>query len=223
MSKKSNNSDKDIITFKVITLGNNGVGKSSIIKRFISGKFEAKTISTIGFGSFNKEIELKDGTKIKLNIIDTAGQENYNALSVSYVKNADGVLFVFANDDRKSFEDIIGWIEMFKENTKIDLGKQLPAYLVENTILSEGSVIDREEIENLKNKYNIYGYAEVSTKDDYNIKEIFQNMGEMLIQIYGKKKNKKNLKLVRPKKKIVARCVLQMNDIYNIRLKYLLE
>ena len=186
--KKYKNSDNDDICFKIITLGNAGVGKSSIIKRFISDKYETKAISTIGFGSFNKEIELKDGTKVRLNLIDTAGQENYKALSVNYIKNADGVLLVYANDDRKSFEDIAGWIDSFIENTKIDLGNQLPAYLVENKKDSNCSVIDKEEIENLINKYHIYGYIEVSTKDGYNIKEVFQNLAEMFIKIYGKKK-----------------------------------
>ena len=185
----------------MISLGNSDVGKSSIIKRFIYDKFETKTISAIGFGTFNKEIELKDGTKVILNLIDTAGQENYKALSVNYIKNADGVLLVYANDDRKSFEDIAGWIDSFIENTKIDLGNQLPAYLVENKKDSNCSVIDKEEIENLINKYNIYGYIEVNTKDGYNIKEVFQNMAEMFIKIYGKKKNKENLKLIKLKRK----------------------
>ena len=207
--KKSKNSDEDEITFKVITLGNSNVGKSSIIKRFISDKYETKAISTIGFGSFNKEIELKDGTKVRLNLIDTAGQENYKALSVNYIKNADGVLFIFANDDRKSFEDIVGWIQNYKEVcNNLEFSEQLPAYLIENKIDLEGGIIDKEEIEKIKNEYNIFGYAEVSAKDGQNINEIFLDMGEMLIQIYGKKKKKQNFKLVgKPKiKKGCKRC-----------------
>ena len=200
--KKSKNLDNDDICFKIITLGNAGVGKSSIIKRFISDKYETKAISTIGFGSFNKEIELKDGTKVRLNLIDTAGQENYKALSVNYIKNADGVLFIFANDDRKSFEDIVGWIQNYKEVcNNLEFSEQLPAYLIENKIDLEGGIIDKEEIENLINKYHIYGYIEVSTKDGYNIKEVFQNMAEMFIKIYDKKKNKENLKLIKSKRK----------------------
>ena len=201
--KKSKNLDNDDICFKIITLGNTGVGKSSIIKRFISDKFEPKTISTIGFGTFNKVIELKDGTKVKLNLIDTAGQENYKALSTSYLKNADGVLFVFANDDRKSFEDIIGWIQNYKDAcNNLDFSKHLPAYLIENKIDLEGGIIEKEEIEKIKNEYNIFGYAEVSSKNGQNINEMFLDMGEMLIQIYGKKEKKQNLKLVkRPRKK----------------------
>ena len=54
-NKKGKDPDKDEILFKVITLGDSGVGKTSIIKKFVSGNFDIKTISTIGFGSFNKK------------------------------------------------------------------------------------------------------------------------------------------------------------------------
>ena len=200
MSKKSQKDQDNEISFKIITMGNSGVGKSSIIKRFISGKFETKTISTIGFGSFNKEITLKNGTKIKLNIIDTAGQENYKALSASYIKNADGVLFVFAFDDQKSFEDISEWINNFKENSSLDFSEKLPAYLVGNKCDLD-LVIDKEDIEKLKTEHKFFGYIETSAKEGNNINEVFQNMGEMFIQIYGKRKNKQNVKLAAKHKK----------------------
>jgi len=194
MSKKNQKDQDNEISFKIITMGNSGVGKSSIIKRFISGKFETKTISTIGFGSFNKEIILKNNTKIKLNIIDTAGQENYKALSASYIKNADGVLFVFAFDDQKSFEDISEWINNFKENSSLDFSEKLPAYLVGNKCDLE-LAIDKEEIEKLKTDNKFFGYIDTSAKEGNNIDEVFQNMGEMFMQLYGKRKNKQNVKI----------------------------
>ena len=200
MSKKNQKDQDNEISFKIITMGNSGVGKSSIIKRFISGKFETKTISTIGFGSFNKEIILKNNTKIKLNIIDTAGQENYKALSASYIKNADGVLFVFAFDDQKSFEDISEWINNFKENSSLDFSEKLPAYLVGNKCDLE-LAIDKEEIEKLKTDNKFFGYIDTSAKEGNNIDEVFQNMGEMFMQLYGKRKNKQNVKIAAKHKK----------------------
>ena len=195
-NKKKNQKDSDSneLSFKIITLGNSGVGKSSIIKRFISNKFEAKTISTIGFGTFNKEITLKNGTKIKLNLIDTAGQENYKALSINYIKNADGVLFVFAYDDQKSFEDINEWIDNFTHNTKLDFKEKMPAILVGNKSDLE-LVIDKDEIEKLKNEKKFFGYIDTSAKNGDNIEQVFLNMGEMFIQLYGKRKHKQTVKL----------------------------
>ena len=115
MSKK-NKEDKDEIIFKIIVLGDSNSGKTSIIKKFLNSKYDIKTISTIGFGSFNKEITLKDGTIIKLNIIDTASQENYQALSATYLKNSDGVLFVFSHNNRQSLENVKHFLVNFKES-----------------------------------------------------------------------------------------------------------
>ena len=97
---------EQIRSFKIITLGDSGVGKTSILRRFVSGKFEQKTLSMLGFETSTKEIILKNGTKIQLKLIDTAGQENYLALTTSYIRNAYDVLFIFAHDSEESFNNI---------------------------------------------------------------------------------------------------------------------
>ena len=68
---------------------------------------------------------LKNGTEIILKLIDTAGQEKYQALAKSYIKNTDAVLFVFSHDNKESFENIKKWSDHFKEN--IDFIKSFPA------------------------------------------------------------------------------------------------
>ena len=190
MSKIKNN-DKDISTFKIIVIGNSGCGKAAIIKRFISGKYDTKTISTIGFGSYTKEICLKNGSSIKLNIIDTAGQENYQALSNSYIKNSDGALLVFSHDDKKSFDDLNGWLDHIKANfPNLDFNEEYPKYpifLVGNNCELD-SVIEKEEIEEFKRKNNLYGYIDTSPKEAMNINELSLNMGEIFLKIYGKRK-----------------------------------
>ena len=102
-------------TFKIIFLGDSGVGKSSIIMRYIHNTFSDNHISTVGVGFSYKEVTVKDGTKIQLKLIDTAGQEKYKSISKSYYKNAEGVLFIFAYDDKKSFDDIEDWCILLKK------------------------------------------------------------------------------------------------------------
>jgi len=118
---KKNKEDKDEVVFNIIMLGESNSGKTSIIKKFMNSKFDIKTISTIGFGSFNKEITLKDGTIIKLNIIDTASQENYQALSSAYLKNSDGVLFVFSHNNRQSLENVKHFLVNYKKVNLIQI------------------------------------------------------------------------------------------------------
>ena len=73
---------------------------------------------------------LSNNKNIRLKLIDTAGQEKYLSLSQSYFKNADGVLFVFSLDDKKSFEHVNYWIKSFEE-TRSDINNIL-IYLVGN-------------------------------------------------------------------------------------------
>ena len=120
----------NIIGPKVIILGESGVGKSSIIKRFIYNKFEDNALSTIGIDFSFKEIILENNATIKLKIMDTSGQEKFRALSKSYYKNADGVFFVFALNNMDSFKRLEEWIKTFNENYISN--QDIPKFLVGN-------------------------------------------------------------------------------------------
>ena len=114
--------------FKIITLGDSGVGKTSIIKRFCENKFDDNNQSTIGISFTNKEIIVNKKDKIKLKLIDTCGQEKYRALSTVYFKNTDIVLFIFSMNDQESFDTIKYWMELFKNNNNKE--EDIPKYLV---------------------------------------------------------------------------------------------
>ena len=201
---------EQIRSFKIITLGDSGVGKTSILRRFVSGKFEQKTLSMLGFETSTKEIILKNGTKIQLKLIDTAGQENYLALATSYIRNADGVLFIFAHNSEESFKHIKRWLDSFKDNNhEFDFDNEFPAFLVGNKCDLE-HVIDEADIEKLKNENNFYGYVDTSAKEDIGIDRVFYEMGELLIKTKGKNK-RQNKKLVLTKKK-KFRCIFCKPD-----------
>ena len=194
-NKKDFSKDNSIPEFKLITLGDSGVGKTSILKRFVNQKFDEDMISTIGFGFSSKQITLKNGSKIKFKLVDTAGQENFRSLNNSYLKNAEGIFFIFSHNSRKSFESITYWIDSIKENIQeINNFKNFPAFLIGNKSDLEHKIND-EEIEDFSKENNFSGYIETSAKENINIDKIFQEMGETLIKIYGYKKNKGNVKL----------------------------
>ncbi|MBO7114762.1 MAG: GTP-binding protein [Bacteroidaceae bacterium] len=100
------------ITFRIITLGESGVGKTSIIKRYVYNNYSDDNISTIGVSFAFKEIILKDNTKIKLKFVDTAGQERYRSLTKTYFKNTEAVLYVFSLDQEGSLEKIKEWTNL---------------------------------------------------------------------------------------------------------------
>ena len=78
--------------FKIITLGNSLVGKTSILQKFINKQFNENTLITLGMERFNKEITLKNNEKIMLQLCDTSGEERHKSITRQYYKNADGIL-----------------------------------------------------------------------------------------------------------------------------------
>ena len=213
MSKKENKNHDDIIEFKLITLGDSGVGKTSILKRYINQKFDQNMISTVGFGISVKEITTKKGTKIKLKLIDTAGQENLKAISNSYLKNADCALFVFSHDSKESFNNITNWIYSLKEsNNNINQCNAFPAYLIGNKSDLD-SEIDENEIKEFTGNNKFYGYISTSAKNNIGINQVFEEIVEMLIKVYGTKKQKQNIKLAAKNVKKKKNCFLCAADL----------
>ena len=202
--------DEDL-TFRIITLGNSGVGKTSIIKRFVYEQYSQDALPTIGMMTAYKDIKLKNGKTIKLKIIDTAGQEKYHSLTKSYYKNADGVFFVFALDNLNSFENIEEWLKDFNENHDKENDKfNIPKYLIGNKcdVELDEIEVERKLIEKLQKDKNIEHYEAVSAKNNKNIDKIFDEISEMIFQIYLKNgtKEQKKIKVDKYKVKKEKKC-----------------
>ena len=186
MSKKTEK--KDSIIFKIITLGNSGVGKTSILRRFIYDNYTEDTMATIGISMSYKDITLSNGKEIKLKLIDTAGQEKYMALAKTYYKNADGVFFIFGFDDKNSVESIKMWVNEFNENNKTSGNYVIPRYLIGNKSDIDINQRDVKEdfIEKFRKEFNIDHYETTSAKDNININKIFLEISEMIYKNYEK-------------------------------------
>ena len=209
MSKSKENAD----TMRVITLGESGVGKTSIIRRYIHNIFDENNLSTIGLNFSFKEVKLKNGKSINIKLIDTAGQEKYKALAKSYFKNVDAVLFVFSLNNQDSFDNIKNWINLFNENHN---GKEgIPMYLIGNKSDQEREV-QKEVIDEfiIENKYK---YFETSAKENIGIDELFQELSEdlykILIETGGKKsQNTQTLNKFKGNKKNKSDCICALNQ-----------
>ena len=203
-TKKDYKKDKNDILFKIITIGDSGVGKSSILRRYVYKNFVQDTITTIGISFSFKEIIVKDGTKISLKLIDTAGQEKYRSLSKSYFRHVNGAFFIFSLNDEKTFNNLRDWIKQFEENNE---GMNFVCrYLIGNKSDLE-SVIDENLIEDFKKENKFDDYASTSAKDDININKIFEDMSQILYDDYRKKGEMKQtsvkLQNFRKKKKCI--------------------
>jgi len=100
------------ILLKCVLLGDGGVGKSCIMNRFVSNRFDAHSFHTIGVEFLNKEIEV-GGQTYTLQIWDTAGQERFKSLRTPFYRGSDICLLTFSLDDRQSFQNLVNWREEF--------------------------------------------------------------------------------------------------------------
>lgn len=94
--------------FKVIVIGNSGVGKTCIVRRYVDNLFSQSFITTIGI-DFKIQKVIRDDKHIKLQIWDTAGQERFRTITASYYRGCDAVILVYDVTDRDSFESVSGW------------------------------------------------------------------------------------------------------------------
>ena len=108
------------MNFKIIIVGDSGVGKSNIGTRYMSNEFLLETKATVGVEFFTKDLIINKN-KIRAHIWDTAGQEKFRAITKSYYRGAKGALVVYDITRNESFENTEKWIQELKSNGEPDL------------------------------------------------------------------------------------------------------
>jgi len=174
--------DKTILRtiISISMLGDSQTGKTCIVSTFNGIKFNEKNISSIGVDFLVKEIEMKNGIKLKLKIWDTAGQEMYHSMALNCLKSALGIIYIFDVTKKNTLNSINKWVKDVNET--IDAEK-IPSVLVGNKIdLDDEREVTFEEGKNLADQYG-FNYIETSAKTGTNINELFIELAE---NIYNK-------------------------------------
>ena len=170
---------KEIYTYKILILGNSSVGKTSFLIRFCDAKFSEDSLTTIGV-DWKKKFIKRNNKNIKLNIMDTAGQERFRAIAKNMFKNAHGIILMYDVTNEQSFFEIKDWINSIKENVDIE---KIGIVIVGNKIdLKENIKIKNEMKTNFENKYSIKIY-EASAKDNINVNETFIDLVDKIQQL----------------------------------------
>ena len=183
-NENDNEIEKNNLEYKIITLGDSSVGKTSIINRFINDTFDEELTPTLGIKHTFKTLEINN-TKVKLSVIDTNGQEKYRSLSVSYFRHADVVLFIFNLNEPLSFNNIQEWINVFNDNN--NKKKVILKYLIGSKSDLEQRV-EQNLIDEFANNNNML-YMATSAKTNNQITELFQKIGEDILKEEEKKTN----------------------------------
>ena len=186
-NKVLNESD---FSFKILFLGGIGVGKTSIINRYVKNIFNNDQVPTIGIDYRTKTITYHS-KKIKLKIFDTSGQERFHNLTKNYYQGADGIIMVFDLTRIETLEELTYWMEEINKNCdKNNIGLILVGNKNDGNL--EERKISNEQGNKIAELYNFI-YIETSAITNDNIKECFDLMVQTLFDKNIKNcNNKKN-------------------------------
>mmetsp|Transcript_49621 Transcript_49621/g.124768 ORF Transcript_49621/g.124768 Transcript_49621/m.124768 type:complete len:211 (-) Transcript_49621:232-864(-) len=174
--------------FKLLIIGDSGVGKSCLLLRFSDDIFTDSFISTIGVDFKIKTVTI-DGVKIKLQIWDTAGQERFRTITSSYYRGAHGIIVVYDVTDQKSFDNITKWLK------EIDTfaGPSVQKLLVGNkSDLENERMVQTDQGKTLAESLKI-PFVETSAKNADNVEQTFNLMASDIKAHSGKDKSGKSV------------------------------
>ncbi|KAF6011733.1 Rab GTPase ypt6 [Brettanomyces bruxellensis] len=164
--------------YKIVFLGDQGVGKTSLITRFMYDTFDSHYAATIGIDFLSKTMYLDDKT-IRLQLWDTAGQERFRSLIPSYIRDSNVAIVVYDITNRDSFNDVQKWLDYIRE----ERGKDVLIILVGNKSDLKDKVVTSDEAEELSKKLGCNLFIETSSKNGYNVKKLFKKVAKMLPEL----------------------------------------
>ena len=165
------------LNFKIIVIGNIGVGKSCLSLKATKGIFLEEYISTIGFEFYCFNVKVDDKI-IKLQIWDTCGQEAYRSLIKNFYRNASLAIIVYSVEDSQSFFDIDIWLKQIKTYGT----SSCKIFLIGNKIDTNDRKVSTEQGIKCKNDFFFDCFMETSAKDGINTKELFVNCATILYE-----------------------------------------
>ncbi|CAD8088843.1 unnamed protein product [Paramecium sonneborni] len=182
---RTNDEDYDYL-FKIVLIGDSGVGKTNILKRFINNEFQLESKPTIGVEFATKTIQ-QSGKAVKCQIWDTAGQERYRAITHAYYRGAVGAFICYDVTREATFKNTEKWLAELKDHADgniviIMIGNKIDAI--------DQRTVRTDEAQNYCEQQKI-GFIETSALDGTNIDLAFNKIVENIFNTIGSKTVKK--------------------------------
>merc|ERR1711934_937362 len=161
--------------FKLLLIGDSGVGKSCLLLRYADDTYTESYISTLGVDFRMVTLEL-GGESIKLQIWDTAGQERFRTITSNYYRGANGIVIVFSVTEEESFNSVARWLAEIERN----VGTSVHKILVGNKCdMVSKRKVQRETAVEFAHKFGI-PYVETSAKEGHNVQEVFNELSDRI-------------------------------------------
>lgn len=163
------------MSLKVVLLGDSGVGKSSIVLRFVADNFKGDEDATIGASFMGKMMQFNEKS-IKFNIWDTAGQDRYHTLAKMYYRDAQAAILVYDITKTASFLGLKRWNEELSENGPKDLIKVIAGNKED---LVEAETVNPTEVREFAAEIGA-SYKKTSAKTSYGIEQVFKEIASSI-------------------------------------------
>ena len=168
------------LSFKIIVIGDPGVGKSCLTLKAIKNYFTDGHNATVGFDFFTYCVKL-NGTVVKLQIWDTCGQEIYKSLVFNFFRNSSLALMVYSIDSKDSFNNLNFWLKDIKTQSSPDV----KIFLIGNkSDLEQNREVTQQMGEQMKTEQNFDLFMETSAKTGFNAEKVFIDAAKVLYQDY---------------------------------------
>ncbi|XP_076914107.1 ras-related protein Rab2BV-like [Bidens hawaiensis] len=168
--------------FKIVLIGDSGVGKSNILSRFTRNEFCLESKSTIGVEFATRTLQV-DGKTIKAQIWDTAGQERYRAITSAYYRGAVGALLVYDITKSQTFDNVQRWLRELRDHADSNIVIMMAG---NKSDLSHLRALAEEDGQSLAEKEGL-SFLETSALEAYNVEKAFQTVLTQIYHVISKK------------------------------------
>ena len=181
--------------FKVVLMGDGSVGKTSLRRQFMGEGFRSNYMITIGADFAVKKMELEGGHDVSIQIWDLAGQEHFKSVRSTFYRGAQGALAVYSTVERKSFDNLMNWVDECWTNA----GKKIPIVLIGNKTdlrdqfkdnpVMQQTLVTTEEGQKLASEIASKGvhasFLETSAKTGLNVESSFLELAIKILEAGG--------------------------------------
>uniref|UniRef100_A0A7S4FXU0 Uncharacterized protein n=1 Tax=Eutreptiella gymnastica TaxID=73025 RepID=A0A7S4FXU0_9EUGL len=172
--------------FKVVLIGDSGVGKSNLLSRFTRNEFNLESKSTIGVDFATRSLDTPDGKTIKAQIWDTAGQERYRAITSAYYRGALGALLVYDITKSKTFESVNQWLQELRDYSESNIVVMIVGNKIDLAQLRQVPTVDGQTLAEEQSLL----FMETSALEGEKVEEAFN---VILTEIYSRVKSRVNI------------------------------
>jgi len=164
--------------FKILVSGDGAVGKTTLLRKYVDGKFDESSIATVGVDFFIKQVIYENVGSCTLQLWDLGGQERFRHLLESFIMGAKGALLLFDLTRMPKIDNILNWVNIVRMHDF-----NLPIILVGTKLdLEELIAVDDQSAKSIQNAFNMIEYVKTSSKNGTNVERVFNLMVEELIK-----------------------------------------